>query len=143
MEGTEQIIPIDKIIVHPKYDPHEGNEYDYDVALIKLRDAINFTSSVRPVLLPTMDFPPETNCYVTGWGSTKKKGNISLVNILIFQSFADNNLPLHLYEPLYKRIGKKYVCNIYILRKIPKRQLLFSHVIDTVHINVQPYVHFY
>ena len=83
MEGTEQIIPIDKIIVHPKYDPHERPMYDYDVALIKLRDAINFTSNVRPVLLPTKDFPPETNCSVTGWGSTKERGNIAEVNILM------------------------------------------------------------
>ena len=84
MEGTEQIIPIDKIIVHPKYDPQVGPRYDYDVALIKLKDPINFTSNVRPVLLPTMDFPPGTNCYVTGWGNTKEKGNISQVNILMF-----------------------------------------------------------
>ena len=84
MEGTEQIIPIDKIIVHPKYDPHKGHEYDYDVALIKLRDAISFTSNVRPVLLPTKDFTPETKCYVTGWGNTKEKGNNSQVSILMF-----------------------------------------------------------
>ena len=84
VEGTEQIIPIDKIIVHPKYDPQVGPRYDYDVALIKLKYPSNFTSNVRLVLLPTMDFPPGTNCYVTGWGNTKEKGNISQVNILMF-----------------------------------------------------------
>ena len=76
MEGTEQIIPIDKIIVHPKYDPHEGPRFDYDVALIKLRNAINFNSNVRPVLLPTKNF--------TGWGETKEEGNFSQVSILMF-----------------------------------------------------------
>ena len=84
MEGTEQIIPVDKIIVHPKYDPETTPRYDYDVALIKLRDPINFTSNARAVLLPTMDFPPGTNCYATGWGRTAEKGNISQVIILMF-----------------------------------------------------------
>ena len=84
MEGTEQIIPIDKFIVHPKYDPKKKPRYDYDVALVKLRDPINFTSNVGPVLLPTMDFDPGTICYITGWGETTEGGNIAQVNILMF-----------------------------------------------------------
>ena len=88
-EGNEQIIPIDKIIVHPSYNQDERPRYDYDVALVKLRDSINFNINVRPVCLPTMDFLPGTNCYVTGWGNTTEGGNISQVNILILcvQSF--------------------------------------------------------
>ena len=82
-DGTEQVIPIGKVFTHPKYNP-PATGLDYDVALIKLRDPINFTSNARAVLLPTMDFPPGTNCYATGWGRTAEKGNISQVIILMF-----------------------------------------------------------
>ena len=86
MEGTEQIIPVDKIIVHPNYSREATARYDYDVALIKLRDPIIFNSNVRPVLLPTTDFPPGTNCYATGWGDTIEDGNIAQVNIIQYYS---------------------------------------------------------
>ena len=83
MEGTEQIIPIDKIILHPNYNPATTG-YDYDVALIKLKEPFNFNINVRPVCLPTVDFPPGTNCYVTGWGATTERGNIAQVFIQMF-----------------------------------------------------------
>lgn len=133
-------IPIDQIIVHPNYNPEERPRYDYDVALVKLKDPINFNISVRPVCLPTMDFLPGTNCYVTGWGNTTEGGNISQVNILILcvQSF-------HLRSRVaYKRIGVRLYHSLTAENlKIPKRQFLYSHAIDTVHINAHPYVHYY
>jgi len=77
-DGTEQVIPIEQIIIHPNYNP---TGIDYDVALIKLRQQITFNNDVRPVCLPTMDFPPGTNCNVTGWGHTTYGGNIAQVNM--------------------------------------------------------------
>jgi len=82
-DGTEQVIPIDQIFIHPNYNPPVTGP-DYDVALIKLREPITFKNDVRPVCLPTKDFPPGTNCYVTGWGDTRWDGNIAQVNILMF-----------------------------------------------------------
>ena len=82
VEGTEQTIPIDKIILHPKYKPTVTG-FDYDVALIKLKKLIKFNSNVRPVCLPTMDFAPGTNCSVTGWGYTTEGGNIAQVTKLM------------------------------------------------------------
>lgn len=78
VEGNEQIIPIEAIILHPDFDP-PVSAGDYDVALIKLKKPINFTRNVRPVCLPTMDFAPGTKCFVTGWGATIEKGNGSQV----------------------------------------------------------------
>ena len=79
VEGKEQIIPIDMIIIHPDFDLATTG-YDYDVALIKLKNPMNFTSNVRPVCLPTADFAPGTDCYVTGWGDTTEGGNESQVD---------------------------------------------------------------
>ena len=106
MEGTEQIIPIDKIIVLPKYDPAKRPRYDDDVALVKLRDPINFNNNVRPVCLPTIDFAPGTNCYATGWGNTTEGGNIAQVNILMSYSVAGNVFSC-IQEFIRKTIGKR------------------------------------
>ena len=79
------MIPIEEIIVHPNYNPTVTG-FDYDVALIKLKEAITFNINVRPVCLPTMDFPPGTNCYVTGWGAATEAGNFPQVNILMLRN---------------------------------------------------------
>ncbi|XP_020625594.1 plasma kallikrein-like [Orbicella faveolata] len=77
-DGTEQVIPIDQIFIHPKYNrPVTG--LDYDVALIKLKKPITFNNDARPVCLPTKDFPPGTKCYVTGWGDTTEGGNFAQI----------------------------------------------------------------
>ena len=77
VEGNEQIIPIDTIILHPKFN---RLTLDYDVALIELKNPIKFNSNVRPVCLPTTDFDAGTDCYVTGWGRTMEGGIFAEVN---------------------------------------------------------------
>ena len=89
-DGTEQVIPIDKIFTHPNFNP-AATEPDYDVALIKLKEPITFNNDVRPVCLPTRDFPPGTNCYVTGWGHTREGGNISQVNLVKINIYIAQN----------------------------------------------------
>ncbi|XP_020625538.1 testisin-like [Orbicella faveolata] len=90
-DGTEQVIPIDQIFTHPDYKPQETG-YDYDVALIKLKEPITFNDDVRPVCLPTMDFPPGTNCYVTGWGATREGGNVAQVNMTCIHHIHDKDI---------------------------------------------------
>ena len=91
LEGYEQDITIERIIKHPKYDPHKN--YDYDVALMKLKTPIKYNNRVRPVCLANSDFDPGTNCFVTGWGHTTEGGNIPRVkcnNILFYsRSFTE------------------------------------------------------
>ena len=90
-DGTEQVIPIDQIFIHPNYNP-PSTGLDYDVALIKLRKPIRFNNNVRPVSLPTRDFPPGTNCYVTGWGDTREGGNIAQVNMTDIHDLHDKRV---------------------------------------------------
>ena len=73
-DGHEQVIEIEQIITHDQYNP---STYDYDIALMKLKTPIKFTTRVRPVCLPDdgMDFPAGTNCYVTGWGALQQAGS--------------------------------------------------------------------
>ena len=90
-DGTEQVIPIEQIFIHPNFNPPSTGT-DYDVALIKLKEPITFNNDVRPVCLPTSDFPPGTNCYVTGWGNTREGGNIAQVNMTYRQDLHDNRV---------------------------------------------------
>ena len=91
-DGTEQVIPIDQIFIHPNYNPPVSGK-DYDVALIKLRVPITFNNYVRPVCLPISSYPPGVpNCYVTGWGSTQEGGNAAQVNMTRIHDIHDKRV---------------------------------------------------
>jgi len=90
-DGTEHVIQIEEIFIHPKYNPPK-TENDYDVALIKLRKPIKFNNDVRPVCLPTKDFRAGTNCYVTGWGDTLEGGNTAQVNMTCIHDIYDKRV---------------------------------------------------
>ncbi|EDO46103.1 predicted protein [Nematostella vectensis] len=63
LDGSEQNIPIEGIVVHPSY-----NDLDYDIALLKLRQPITFNAYVSQVCLPQDALLAGTPCYVSGWG---------------------------------------------------------------------------
>ncbi|KAJ7370922.1 Chymotrypsin-like elastase member 3B [Desmophyllum pertusum] len=48
-----------------------------DIALIKLSRAADINDRVSPACLPIADYtvPPETTCYITGWGKIRHPGN--------------------------------------------------------------------
>lgn len=40
------------IHIHPKYNNSDGLDYDNDIALIRLREPITFSSPIMPICLP-------------------------------------------------------------------------------------------
>lgn len=79
VEGYEQNMTIDKIIKHPKYDALHN--HDYDVAMVKLKNPIQYNSHVRPVCLAKAEFDIGTNCFISGWGYTEEGGEIPQVGM--------------------------------------------------------------
>ncbi|XP_053114499.1 plasma kallikrein-like isoform X1 [Hemicordylus capensis] len=73
-EGTP-FFSVQEIIVHPNYD---FSERGYDIALMKLDRPMNFSDSQQPICLPSNEEKDMgyTNCWVTGWGYTKERGEI-------------------------------------------------------------------
>ncbi|XP_054205941.1 plasma kallikrein isoform X5 [Homo sapiens] len=98
---------IKEIIIHQNYKVSEGN---HDIALIKLQAPLNYTEFQKPICLPSKGDTSTiyTNCWVTGWGFSKEKGEIQ--NIL-----QKVNIPLVTNEECQKRyqdykITQRMVC---------------------------------
>ncbi|KAL0977933.1 hypothetical protein UPYG_G00163470 [Umbra pygmaea] len=77
-EGTEQIMKVSQVIIHPNWsfkDRFEG----YDIALLKLSTEATLNSAVQLAALPpTGQILPNT-CIITGWGRTSGNGSVSNV----------------------------------------------------------------
>lgn len=68
LDGTGDVIPVEKIIRHPSY---VGTQFDYDIALIKLARAP--TVPFKTIEVPDAEFAsvlnqPGVTTIVTGWG---------------------------------------------------------------------------
>ncbi|XP_054422116.1 plasma kallikrein [Pteronotus mesoamericanus] len=98
---------IKEIIIHQNYSISENT---HDIALIKLEAPLNYTEFQKPICLPSKEDTNMiyTNCWVTGWGFTKEKGEIQ--NIL-----QKVKIPLITNEECQKRyrdyeITKQMIC---------------------------------
>ncbi|XP_077618740.1 coagulation factor XI isoform X3 [Crocuta crocuta] len=78
---------VQEIIIHDQYKTAESG---YDIALLKLETAMNYTDTQRPICLPSKGDRGViyTECWVTGWGyrklgdkiqNTLQKANVPLV----------------------------------------------------------------
>jgi len=64
---------LSELHVHPKYTRNWNNSW-YDIALMKLKEPIEFTDHISPICLPAVqdELPlAGTNTYIIGWGNTK------------------------------------------------------------------------
>lgn len=70
------------VLIHPTITDsfhffHAGSTYDYDLALLKVKDVngegIKFTDHVQPACLPEEDteYTPDQHCHISGWGKTE------------------------------------------------------------------------
>lgn len=73
--GTTDIVPVQEIHIHPKYN---GQTYENDIALVELQKlpyeekCFRDNPAVRPVCVPWTRhlFQPHHNCSISGWGRT-------------------------------------------------------------------------
>ncbi|XP_044284610.1 coagulation factor X isoform X1 [Varanus komodoensis] len=79
MRKSGTLHSVDKVYVHHKFVPET---YDFDIALIKLREPIQFTENVIPACLPTADFAnhvlmKQNHAIVSGFGRIVEGGRVS------------------------------------------------------------------
>ncbi|XP_040841780.1 proproteinase E-like, partial [Ochotona curzoniae] len=78
LSGSEQIIPVKRIVKHPDYDDDYAS-LGYDIALGRLEHCAELTDTVQLATLPPSGYklPHGTPCYLSGWGYTLTEGPAS------------------------------------------------------------------
>ncbi|XP_073504997.1 serine protease 33-like [Phyllobates terribilis] len=71
--SNEVEVGVSSVFIHLQYNGISDTNSSGDVALVRLSRPVTYTRHICPVCIPSayMDFPPGTNCYVTGWGRTQ------------------------------------------------------------------------
>ncbi|CAN9498307.1 unnamed protein product [Ophioblennius macclurei] len=82
--GTEKIVAIDEIIVHPKYNWKVN--LNRDIALLHMRRPVQFSNEIHPICLPSkavakMMMTEGFKGRVTGWGNLKETWNPAARNL--------------------------------------------------------------
>ncbi|XP_062982220.1 coagulation factor X [Elgaria multicarinata webbii] len=90
---TGTVHAVDRVYVHHKF---VLKTYDYDIALIKLRDPIQFSENVIPACLPTPDFANqilmnEKQAIVSGFGRIVEGGRISTTLKVVKLPYVDRH----------------------------------------------------
>lgn len=71
-ETPAKMRAVSAVIRHRNFD---GNSYNHDIALLKLRKSVVFTKNIRPICLPERPFDPAGKLgTVIGWGRTAEGG---------------------------------------------------------------------
>ncbi|NXG42804.1 KLK14 protein, partial [Psilopogon haemacephalus] len=70
-EGSGQVRRIQKLQLHPRYDPRRN---DNDFMLLRLDNPARLGPSTKVLNLPTACPTPGTRCSVSGWGTTRSPG---------------------------------------------------------------------
>ncbi|XP_053083333.1 serine protease 56 [Pangasianodon hypophthalmus] len=71
-DPDEQVMKVNRIITHPKFNPKTFNN---DIALVELSSPVVLSAHVMPVCLPSdPEPPPGAPCLVAGWGSLYEDG---------------------------------------------------------------------
>ncbi|MBN3318591.1 CELA1 elastase, partial [Atractosteus spatula] len=77
IEGKEQLIPVEKAVVHPSWSNNAA--IGYDIAMVKLIQGAVLNSYVALATLPSSGYilPSNSLCYITGWGLTSTNGQLA------------------------------------------------------------------
>ncbi|XP_008152540.2 kallikrein-1 [Eptesicus fuscus] len=77
-EDSAQYVQVSKSFPHPQFNlsllknhtTHPGEDYSYDLMLLRLAQPAQITDSVKALDLPTQAPKLGSTCYASGWGST-------------------------------------------------------------------------
>ncbi|XP_063034988.1 granzyme-like protein 1 [Melospiza melodia melodia] len=75
-EESQQVIPVVKKVIHPKYSRKDGKN---DIMLLKLKEKANITENVRCISIAENHECVRAGdlCTVSGWGRTSPEGDIN------------------------------------------------------------------
>ncbi|XP_015747045.1 coagulation factor X-like [Python bivittatus] len=93
-KNSGRLLPVDKIYVHQKF---VQETYDYDIALIQLKNPLRFSENVIPACLPTADFANQVLMkqnlgIVSGFGRTQEGGRTSNTLKVVKLPYVDRHI---------------------------------------------------
>ena len=93
IEGTEKKYQVVEVKEHQFYN-HQSEETRYDIALLRLDEAISFGPLARPVCLagPNTQAEPGDICTISGWGLTTGDFQSLKLNFLLTTRFKSSTL---------------------------------------------------
>ncbi|XP_058495473.1 serine protease 56 [Solea solea] len=101
-DPDEQVLKVNRIIPHPKFNPKTFNN---DIALVELTSPVVLSEHVTPVCLPSGTEPPTGSpCLVAGWGSLYEDGPSA--NVVM-----EAKVPLLPQSTCKSALGKELVTN--------------------------------
>jgi len=77
-ESPPLVLEVESFKKHPKYTGESG-QYKYDVALMKLKESVEFSDIISPVCLAPESLEGFDNLMAAGWGKTAWNGQTSPV----------------------------------------------------------------
>lgn len=92
-DGNEMVHEVEMIIKHNKFNKEN---YNYDIAVLKLKTPITFRMNVAPACLPEKDWAESTlmtqkSGIVSGFGRTHEKGRPSVTLKMLEVPYVDRN----------------------------------------------------
>ncbi|XP_069984511.1 brachyurin isoform X1 [Penaeus vannamei] len=99
---SRQILDVERAFVHPNYSLRAGVRSD--IALLRLREEMDFNKRVFPIRLPTRDVAPHATLVVTGWGGDKPDW------IPLLHEMKTKIIPLQACKASYPWVTRATVC---------------------------------
>lgn len=83
LPGSEMWEEVEEICAHTSFKPNRKTSFRGDIAILKLKNKINFTNVVHPVCLPVSkeEIGDGSHLYVTGWGHTGRTGKTEATDL--------------------------------------------------------------
>ncbi|XP_073961108.1 phenoloxidase-activating enzyme-like isoform X2 [Choristoneura fumiferana] len=109
------IIPIERVIPHPDYNPRNSLKWN-DIAMLRLKHIAPYTDFVRPICLPVVDitgnFPETGKLFAAGWGAVNEKISSSNVKLHVDLPYKNMEFCQRAYTVLNRRfqLWERQVC---------------------------------
>uniref|UniRef100_A0A1Y1NL68 CLIP domain-containing serine protease n=1 Tax=Photinus pyralis TaxID=7054 RepID=A0A1Y1NL68_PHOPY len=107
-------VPIAEILMHERYNSHDGNRY-HDIALLKLARDVDFTDFIKPICLPyTTDLISQsfagTIGTIVGWGKTEYDSSGSTVKLSVELPVKSHEECTHIYNKIMIVPSEGQIC---------------------------------
>lgn len=103
---------VSAVIKHPSFN--SANLYANDIALLLLKEPIDFDEFLRPVCLPSDDYQlkPGVNCTVIGWGKPKHDEDEDYLSVIheVKVPIVEHNVCSHWYSEQDVPIATSMLC---------------------------------